>query len=147
MSLGFLFVPLTTITHSPIRKEEMGNATSVFNVMRNIGGSFGIAGVTTLVARASQTHINALGTNVTIFDAATQRMISSARAAFMAQGMDPTTATRQAYAAMFGMVQRQASMLSFNQAFFLLGLLFLCVTPLIFLMQKPKKGGGAVAAH
>ena len=147
VSLGFLFVPLTTITHSPIRKEEMGNATSVFNVMRNIGGSFGIAAVTTLVARASQTHINALAANVTMFDAATQRMISSMRAAFMAQGMDATTATRQAYAAIFGVVQRQASMLSFNQAFFLLGALFLCVTPLIFLMKKPKKGGGPVAAH
>ena len=52
-SLGFIFVPLTTATHDPIPKEQMGNATSIFNVMRNLGGSVGIAAATTgILARS-----------------------------------------------------------------------------------------------
>ena len=59
-SMGLIFVPLTTVTHDPIPREQMGNATSLFNVMRNIGGSIGIAGVTTIVARQTQKNINVL---------------------------------------------------------------------------------------
>ena len=55
--MGLLFVPLTTITNDPIPKEEMGNATSLFNLMRNIGASVGIASVTTLTSRHMQQHM------------------------------------------------------------------------------------------
>jgi DHA2 family multidrug resistance protein len=143
---GF-FVPLTTATHDPIPKEQMGNATSIFNVMRNLGGSVGIAGATTIVARDTQTHINVLGAHVTGYDMATRQMINGARSGFMAGGMDFATATHQAYAAVFGMIARESSMISFNAAFFLLGILFLVVTPMILLMRKPKHKGAAVAAH
>src|SRR5437879_5351413 len=61
MSLGLIFVPLTTITMDPIAKEVMGNATSLFNLMRNIGGSVGIAIATTLISRKAQQNINVLG--------------------------------------------------------------------------------------
>src|SRR5256714_7350845 len=69
MSMGLLFVPLTTITNDPIPKEEMGNATSLFNLMRNIGASIGIASVTTVVARHVQQHTYDLGAHVTNSDA------------------------------------------------------------------------------
>ncbi len=147
IGIGFLFVPLTTITHDPIPKERMGNATSVFNLMRNIGGSVGIAMVTTIVARRTQTNTNILGANVSIFSPATQQMIAAARAGFIAKGMDAYTATRQAYAAVFGMVQQQAAMVSFVGAFRLLGIMFLCVIPLILLMKKPKHAAGPAAMH
>jgi len=84
---------------------------------------------------------------VTAFDMTTRQMINAARAGFMSRGMDFATATHQAYAAVFGMIARQSSMISFNSAFFLLGILFLVVTPLILLMRKPKHKGAAVAAH
>ena len=125
----------------------MGNATSIFNLMRNIGGSVGIATVTTLLARYSQQNINVLGANVTPYDLTSRRMLESIRASLIARGMDAVTATRQAYGAVFGMVQQQASMLAFNHIFLLLGGFFLAVTPLIFLMKKPRKGGAPVAAH
>src|SRR5712671_5504000 len=57
-AMGLLFVPLTTITNDPIPKEEIGNATSLFNLMRNIGASIGIASVTTILSRNQQKHIN-----------------------------------------------------------------------------------------
>ncbi len=137
LSMGFLFVPLTTITHATIPKEQMGNATSIFNVMRNIGASIGIAMVTTIVARHSQTNINILGANVNPSNPASQQMLQAARAWFMSHGMDAVTATKQAYAALFGVLGQQASMVAFIYAFRLLGLMFLLVMPLILLMKKP----------
>jgi DHA2 family multidrug resistance protein len=147
VSMGFLFVPLTTATHDPIPKNEMGNATSIFNVMRNIGGSVGIAAVTTMFARQTQTNTNILGSQITPYTPATQQMLEGTRQMFISKGMDAATATRQAYAAIFGMVQQQAAMLSFIRAFRLLGILFLVVTPLILVMRKPKHLGGGGMAH
>ena len=147
-SLGLLFVPLTTITNDPIPKEEIGNATSLFNLMRNIGGSIGIASVTTILARHQQVHINVLGARVNPYDPASQSMITAIRNALMAQGNDIATATQRAYAAVFGVVQRQASMMSFNDAFLLLTIIFALMFPLIFLMRRPKHhGAGEVAMH
>jgi MFS transporter, DHA2 family, multidrug resistance protein len=142
MSLGFIFVPLTTATHDPIPKEQMGNATSIFNVMRNIGGSIGISMVATIYARTTQTNTNILGRSVNIYNQATQSMIAGAKALFMSNGSDAATATRQAYLSIFGMVQRQAAMLAFIHAFRLLSIIFVCCVPLIFLMRKPKHHGG-----
>ena len=69
------------------------------------------------------------------------------RAAFMAAGADAVTATSRAYAALFGMVQRQASMVSFVGLFQLLGIIFLLLIPLVLLMKRPGHGGPVVGAH
>jgi DHA2 family multidrug resistance protein len=74
-------------------------------------------------------------------------MFQGIHASLMARGVDAVTATKQAYAMMFGMVQRQAAIMSFNDAFFLLTILFLLMIPLVFLMQKPKHGAGPGAMH
>jgi DHA2 family multidrug resistance protein len=147
VSMGLLFVPLTTITNDSIPKEEMGNATSLFNLMRNIGASIGIASVTTLVARHSQTHINILGQHVTPNDPAAVSMMTSLKNGMMAAGMDASTAAQQAYAMAFAMVQRHAAMLSYIDAFRLLAVLFVVVMPLILIMKRPKHGGGSGMAH
>ena len=63
-ALGFVFVPLTTITNNPIPNERMGNATSIFNLMRNIGASIGISMVETVQFRKEQVHINNLGAHI-----------------------------------------------------------------------------------
>jgi DHA2 family multidrug resistance protein len=69
------------------------------------------------------------------------------RTAFLARGSDLATATDQARAALFGLVQRQAAMLSFNDVFRLLGVLFVCLLPLLFLMKTPRAGRGPAAVH
>lgn len=147
VSLGFLFVPLTTTTMDPISQDKMGNATSIFNLMRNIGGSMGIAAVTTLVARRQQTHANLLGANVNPYSPQTRLMLNGLRSFFLSNGSDLSTATQRAYGAVFGLVERQAAMLSFLDAFWLLGAIFLVLTPLVFIMRKPKTHGPAVGAH
>jgi len=147
LSMGLLFVPLTTITNDSIPKSEMGNATSIFNLMRNIGASFGIATVTTIVARHTQVHSNILVAHVTQFDVSTRQAIAAATANFIAKGADPVTASRMAYAAIFGLVQRNAAMMSFIDVFRLLGVLFILTLPLLFFMKPPKHKGGAGMAH
>ena len=146
-SMGLLFVPLTTITNGPIPKEEMGNATSLFNLMRNIGASVGIASVTTMVARHSQRHFNVLAGHITMFDSAAAALFNSIRNGMIAAGSDLSTATQQAYAAIFGMVQQQAMMLSYLDVFFLLACMFMGVLPLVLLMKKPSGGGPAGMGH
>lgn len=143
LALALLFVPLTTVTMDPIRQEEMGNATSIFNLMRNLGGSFGIAGTTTLLARQQQLHINRLGTNVTIYNQQAQSAIDQMRHLFIGQGNDPVTATNRAYGSIFGAVQQQASMMSFIDVFHLLGMIFLLVLPALLLMRRPRHAGPA----
>src|SRR5689334_1398175 len=107
VGMSLLFVPLTTVAMDPIPRERMGNATSLFNLMRNIGGSVGIAMTGTMLARNNQSTTSLLGANVTAYNPAAQGLFAQMRGAFMAAGADATTATARASAAMFGLVQRQ----------------------------------------
>jgi DHA2 family multidrug resistance protein len=145
--MSLLFVPLTTVSMDPIPRERMGNATSLFNLMRNIGGSIGIAMTGTMLARRQQAVTTLLGANVTAYDATTRAMFEQTRAGFMAAGADPVTATNRTYGALFGMVQRQASMVSFVSIFQILGILFFLLIPLVLIMKRPKQGGEVTAAH
>jgi len=146
LGLSALFVPLTTISMDPIPRERMGNATSLFNLMRNLGGSVGIAVTGTLLARHQQAYINVLGAHVDPYSQAARNALEAARQGALASGADPATAMHRAYAAVFGMVQQQASMRSFVQLFRMLGLIFLLLLPLVMLMQRPK-GKPAMGAH
>jgi len=147
LGLSMLFVPLTTISMDPIPRERMGNATSLFNLMRNIGGSVGIAMTGTMLARQQQVHINVLGAHIDAYNPASRAMIESMTAAFMARGVDAYTASQRAYGAVFGIVQRQASMVTFVEIFRLLGFIFLLLIPLTLLMKRPSGRGGPAAAH
>jgi DHA2 family multidrug resistance protein len=147
VGMSLLFVPLTTVAMDPIPREKMGNATSLFNLMRNIGGSVGIATTGTMLARNNQSTTALLGVNVTAYDAASQQTFAGIRAGFLASGADAVTATNRAYAAMFGLVQRQATMVSFVGIFQLLGVLFVALVPLVLLMKRPQRGRGPAAAH
>ena len=145
-SMGLLFVPLTTITNGMVPKEQMGNATSLFNLMRNIGASIGIASVTAISQRHMQSHMNDLSSHVNQYSAAAMAMINSLKQGFMAGGMDAVTATQQAYAGIAGLVERQAAMMSYADTFFLLSVMFIAGLPLIFIMKKAPKGGGGPGA-
>jgi DHA2 family multidrug resistance protein len=147
ISLALLFVPLTTITMDPIPRESMGNATSIFNLMRNIGGSLGIAVATTVLARRQQLHTTVLGAHVDAYSPQARALLDQLRAAFVARGADLVTATQQARAAAFGLVQRQAAMLSFTDVFRLMAVLFVSLLPLLFLMRTPRAGRGPAALH
>jgi len=147
LSMGFVFVPLTTVTMSAIPKQELGNATSIFNLMRNLGGSVGIASVATMLSRNTQMQYNIMGAHVSAFDARTRMLLDQIRSGLMSKGMDFSTATTAAYATLSGMVSKQAVMVSFVQLFRILALVFAVVMPLVFLMRRPRSRQTISAAH
>ena len=141
VAMAFMFIPLMTLAMARIQREKMGNATSIFNLMRNIGGSFGIAIMTTFLARRSQVHQNHLIEKVTAGNLQAARLLHGMHANFVAHGADAATAWRKAYAAMYGLVQEHAAMLAFVEAFWVMGVVFLLMLPLLPLLQysKPAK--------
>ncbi len=147
ISMALLFVPLTTITMSTIRREQMGNATSIFNLLRNIGGSIGIAGVATMTERFQQVHVNNLVSNITPYGAHSRQTMAGMQELMQSHGSPASTAARQAYISMFGMVERQAGILAYTNTFRILAVIFLALIPLILIMKKPGKADGSVAAH
>ena len=145
--LSLLFVPLTTVSMATIAPERMGYATSLFNLMRNIGGGVGIAITGTMLARQRQAFSAMMGERLTIYDPATQTMLSQLKAGFIAAGADAATATNRAYFALSGMLQRQAAMVSFVTIFRGLGFLFLLLLPLVMLRRRPRTGAVVDAGH
>ncbi len=144
--LGMTFVSLTTLTMSRISQVKMGNATGIFNLMRNLGGSFGIATATTLLARRSQFHQTRLTEHLTQlhlpFQEWQQRM-----GELFGLGHDWTIWNApQAVAGLYQEVQRQAQMLAFGDDYWFFTLVFLSLLPLVFLMRRlPRTIPGAEA--
>ncbi len=139
VALSFLFIPLMSLAMSHIPPHKMGNATSIFNLMRNIGGSVGIAIMTTFLARRSQIHQNHLVENVTAGSLPTLQILAGMKAKFIAHGADAVTASQKSLAALYGLVQKHASMLAFVEAFWLMGVVFLLMIPLLPVLQYDKK--------
>ena len=138
-SLGFLFVPINAVAYHFLVKSNYDQASGLINLARNLGGSFGISFVTTWLARRTQFHQNRLVEHVSEYDPAYRTFFANARDMLIKQGSDMYTATMQAKAFVYGLVQREASMLSFIDNFWLLGVLFLAVIPLVFIMRSTAK--------
>ena len=137
VAISFIFVPLTTATMSQLRQREIGSGTGLYNLMLNLGGSIGIALVTTLIARGAQVHQALMVGHLTPTDPVfTQRLAAAQHA--LAQHSDPVTATHQAYAADLQAAQPQAHLWAFVDTFRIFGLMVLCCLPLIFLFQRVK---------
>jgi DHA2 family multidrug resistance protein len=136
--MAFYFIP----------KEKINNATGIINLARNVGGSFGIAGVVTLLARRTQFHQGMLASHMTPFDSAYRAMVSGSAGILYAAGSSFTDAQAQANGLAYGLLQRHAAMLAFVDDFWVMGLMFLILIPLMFLMKKSRPHAGApLSAH
>jgi DHA2 family multidrug resistance protein len=136
-AMGFVFVPLTTVTLSRLRKQEMGNATGIYNLMRNIGGSVGIATVTTMLVRGSQIHQSTLAA-----DAGSSLASGLARglqARLFSQGADMVTAQHKALGMIYRSVQQQSALMAYADNFRLIAILALSCIPLLLLFQRVKR--------
>jgi MFS transporter, DHA2 family, multidrug resistance protein len=144
--LGATFVSLTTLTMSRISQEKMGNATGIFNLMRNLGGSFGIATATTLLARRGQFHQSRLVEYLTPFSQPFIEWQHRMAQAFPDLGSNwQLWKAPQALAALYQEVQGQARMLAFGDDYWFFTIVFLCLLPLVFLMRRsppPEEPGG-----
>jgi len=147
IALSMIFVPLTTVTMAPVPRENMGNATSLFNLMRNLGGSMGIASSTALTLRFQQEHQSYLARHATPLNPRFNSMIAGLQSMFEAHGAGPLLASRRALAVVYGLVQQQTAMLTFIDVFHIFMWVFLGMIPLLFLLKKPGKGGPAPPMH
>jgi MFS transporter, DHA2 family, multidrug resistance protein len=140
--MGFLFVPLTAVAFAGLRPEQIGQATGLFNLLRNEGGSVGIAISATVLARHTQLHHTHLAENFTPGNPVMQeRAMAMARGLAAANGADPTTAQQLAFRALDGQVQAQARVLAYDDVFWMLTLAFVCFLPFIlFLGGKARRG-------
>ena len=143
-AMGFVFVPLTTMTMATLPQNEIGNASGIYNLMRNSGGSIGIALMTTFLARNAQVHQATLVTHTTPYDPAFQNMVTQLMASMHT---DIATATQQAYATVYGMVVRQAMVLSYIDNFRLMAFLCLACVPAAFIFKRVRNARAVEGAH
>ncbi len=140
--LGFLFVPLTTVAFAGLRPEQMGQAAGLFNLLRNEGGSVGIAIASTVLARHTQLHHARLVENLTPGNPVLhERVAAMTQGLGAAAGTDPTTAQHMAYKAVTGQLWAQAHVIAYNDVFWMLTLAFVGFLPFIlFLGGKARRG-------
>ncbi len=146
IGMPFIFISLTLLTMAGIKKEDMGNATGIYNLLRNLGGSFGVAFVTTMLGRRAQFHQFRLVENLTIFDHSFQYADEQFSFLFDLKGFGPLS-EKAGLGLIYRELLRQASMLGFNDAFHLLSVLMLCVFVLIFLLKRPAVSSKPGAMH
>jgi DHA2 family multidrug resistance protein len=146
LAMGFVFVPLTIMATGTLTNEQMGNATGIFNLMRNIGGSFGIAAVTTMLARGAQVNQAAMVRHLTPYDPAFQQRLHGLTATFAA-GSNPMTASQKAYGAIYQTLVGQATLLAYIDNFRLLAFLCVVCVPAALLFKKVKAGRPAPSMH
>jgi DHA2 family multidrug resistance protein len=145
--LALLFVPINVAAFSFVPKNKTNNATGLINLGRNIGASVGIALATTIVARRQQVHQQTLVSHLTPFDSAYRDMLNSSTQLLIQNGRSAAEAAAQAPGMLARLVQQQAGMLSFADAFFILGMVSLLVVPAVMLMKKTKPHKGPMSAH
>ncbi len=147
VALSFIFTPLTTAATGHLRQDQMGNATGIYNLMRNLGGSLGIALVTTLLVRRAQVHQALMVGHLTPFDPVYAERLAAATQALAPQS-GPVLSQLQAQGLIYQSLQAQANLWAFVENFRLFGLLCLGCLPLIWLFKKVRPGRGAApGAH
>jgi DHA2 family multidrug resistance protein len=139
---GFVFVPLTTMAMGRLQRQEIGNAAGIYNLVRNIGGSVGIATATALLVRRGQVHQNYLAANIGATDPVANGSIAGLQSALHTAGSDPFTAHQMALGAIYRSLQQQASLMAYVDGFRLLGYLALLCVPIILLFQGVRKPAG-----
>ncbi|HCR11883.1 MAG TPA: DHA2 family efflux MFS transporter permease subunit [Solidesulfovibrio sp.] len=140
VGIAFFFVPLSYLTMAYIPKQGMNNASAVFNLLRNLGGSFGVAFVTTLLARRAQFHQARLIENLTPYDLTYQTTYAQIKSYLEAKFLGVHDAAQMASAAMYKLLLQQANAMAFCDVFHAQGLMFLGLAVLMWIMKKPPMG-------
>jgi DHA2 family multidrug resistance protein len=148
IGLGLLFVPITTLSLSTLKGKHIGEGAAFTGMMRQLGGSFGIAIITTFITRFSQEHRVNLINNLDPAKYDVQQRILGMQRAFMAKGYSADVALKKAYQAIEYAVLKQSTVMSYIDIFMYLGIMFLLCIPIIFFIKKGKnKISAADAMH
>jgi DHA2 family multidrug resistance protein len=143
-----MFMPLTMATLSNCPPKDIAAATAFFSLSRQMGGSVGIAVLTTILARRIDFHRSVLVENLTPFNQNFVDRMHTFQGMFQANGASPADATQSAKALLNQVLSLQCLVLSFEDVFWIIGVIFIVTLPLLLLMGKGgKKPGAAAAAH
>lgn len=139
VGMGMLFIPVTTLSLSTLKGQQIGQGASFTGMMRQLGGSFGVALVTTFMARQNMIHRSALVNKLDINNPTVMNRVQSMQQGFMAKGLPSNIALQSSYQSLDYTIGKQASVLSYMDVFLYLGILFLICVPFVLLV----KGGQA----
>lgn len=146
--IGFalLFIPLTTVAMASIKRHQLADAAGVNSLVRQLGGSIGVAMFATRLGKYASEARASVGAHLDPTRAETWSRLSAVRGGLLARGIDAVTADALAIKALGGQVARQAMVLSFERVFFLGGLAFVVVLPLLLFLRAPRATGEAAPA-
>ena len=148
LALGLVFLPITTMSLAGLQGKDAGQAAGLTSMIRQLGGSFGVAIVGTYIERSNAFNRLALLPNISAYDSETMQRIQAFTQNFLAKGYTLAQAQQQAYAGLEGVMLKQTSLITYAQTFTMLGLFFLACLPLILLIKKVKQVGKVeLAAH
>lgn len=142
-----MFLPLSLATLGGIPKEDVSAGSGFYNLTRQLGGSIGIAILTTLLTQRESFHRAILLSKLTPYDPETSQRLAALTGLFQSRGSDAATAQQQAIASLSQLVNTQAAILSYADIFRFVGVVFLCSLPLLLFLGKGGAGAKAPAAH
>jgi MFS transporter, DHA2 family, multidrug resistance protein len=142
LGLGFMFVPLTTVTLAELSPKELPQGVGLYSFFRQLGGSFGIAAIATLLARYTTQMRAVLGDHIVAGDPVTVTRLNGLTAGMIAKGADAWTARQRALALLDRQLMGQASVIAYGKIYVLAAALILLLIPLLLLVRVTKGGAG-----
>ena len=149
IALGMLFIPITALSLSTLKGQQIGQGAAFTGMMRQLGGSFGVALITTFMSRQNVVHRSSLVSKLDVNNPAVQQRLQGMQHNFMNKGMAGDVALKSSYSAMDHIVTKQAAVLSYMDVFFYLGIMFLICVPFVLMVKgnKGKKADLSEAMH
>jgi len=138
LGMGLLFIPITALSLSTLKGQQIGQGASFTGMMRQLGGSFGIALITTFMAHQNIVHRSALVSQLSVDNPMVQQRVAGMQHSYVAKGMAPDVALKSAYQTLDYMVMKQAAVLSYMDVFLYLGFMFLICIPFVLLVKAKK---------
>lgn len=139
LGMGLLFIPITSLSLSTLKGQQIGQGAAFTGMMRQLGGSFGIALITTYMARQNVVHKVILTSKMAFDDPAVQHRIDMMKRAYIAKGMAPDIALKSAYKALDYSLNNQAGVMSYMDVFMFIGVMFLLCIPFVLVVKDNKK--------
>jgi DHA2 family multidrug resistance protein len=147
MGLAFIFIPTNVLSYVNIRRENNNQVSSMINFVRNIGGSVGIALLSTYITRTTQIRQSYLSANMRDTNPQFQQMVNGTSAALRSHGLNPALALHQSYARVAFLLQQQAASLAYKDAVSAMAVIVAFLIPLTFIMKRPPTHAAAPPMH
>lgn len=143
IGMGMLFIPITALSLSSLKGQQIGQGAAFTGMMRQLGGSFGVALITTYMARQNMVHRSALVSRLDVNNPSVQQRVKAIQQSFISKGINSDAALKSSYSAMDHIVSKQAAVLSYMDVFFYLGVIFLLCVPFVLMVKGNKKTASA----